>query len=296
MKKQIGLCICISFVLVAVYLPQLKQVKSFYLEDKYYGVNQVTEITQEQLKNLINGKESFAVFVYQPSCVTSSDFESVVLDFLEEQQIQIYKIAFSEIKDTDIGKKIKYYPSFMLYKGGKLIDFLEADKDEDVAYYSSKEGFQTWFTRYVKLKDLTEEKQPTPPIDEKDEPVESKEINLEHVVKEENKVNIYFFWGRGCPHCEEEFAFFESIKAQYGAYYNLYSFETWYNKENAELLHVFASYMKDTVKGVPYTIIGSQSFKGFADTKKNDFIHAIESQYQDSYDVYFDEIKKEVNS
>ena len=39
-----------------------------------------------------------------------------------------------------------------------MIDFLESNKDEDVNYYTSKEGFKKWFTKYVKLKnDINEE-------------------------------------------------------------------------------------------------------------------------------------------
>ena len=27
------------------------------------------------------------------------------------------------------------------------------------------------------------------------------DAKLEDIVYDENKVNIYFFWGNGCPHC-----------------------------------------------------------------------------------------------
>ena len=30
---------------------------------------------------------------------------------------------------------------------------------------------------------------------------------LSDVVYDENKLNIYLFWGKGCPHCEEEWEF-----------------------------------------------------------------------------------------
>ena len=69
-------------------------------------------------------------------------------------------------------------------------------------------------------------------------------------------------------------------------------FETWKDKENAELLSVFANAMNDKVTGVPYTIIGSLSFKGFGESKKNSFLEAIESQLKNNYDVYLDKIKK----
>ena len=39
---------------------------------------------------------------------------------------------------------------------------------------------------------------------------------------EEGKVNIYFFFGDGCPHCAKEERFFNDLKKEYGDYYNLY--------------------------------------------------------------------------
>lgn len=296
MKKKIIISLSIIFVLIIVSVIVLitnKEEKTFYLENNYYGTSKMTEIKTEELNELIDNKESFAVFVYQPMCITSNDFESVLFDFLNNNKINFYKIAFSNIKDTEIGKSIKYYPSFIIYNEGKMVDFLEADKDEDVEFYTSKDGFEKWFTKYVKLRDNVSDeiKSSNDKIIEEENNILS-DVTLEDVVKEDNKVNIYFFWGNGCPHCEKEFEFFESIKEKYGEYYNLYTFETWYNEENAKMLSTFAKSMGDNVKGVPYTIIGNESFEGFSENSKSEFISAIENQYKNGYDVYFDKIKK----
>ncbi len=296
MKKRTIICLSILFVLIittVIILITNKKEKQFYLEDNYYGTNKITEVQMEELNQLIKNKESFVVFVYQPMCITSSDFESVLNDFLEEEQISIYKIAFSNIKDTVIGKRVRYYPSFIIYHKGKIVDFLEADKNEDVNYYTSKEEFGNWFTKYIKLrKKSSNDIQATEnnPIEEENNKLE--DVDLENVVREADKVNIYFFWGNGCPHCEQELTFFENIKEKYQDHYNLYTFETWYNEKNKKLLYTFAESMGDKVTGIPYTIIGNKSFTGFSEKSKNDFIRAIEEQYKNSYDVYFDKIKK----
>lgn len=295
MKKEVIICLSIILVLIitiiAILLPN-KSEKTFYLEDNYYGANNMIEIKIDELNKLIDKKESFAIFIYQPMCVTSSNFENILSDFLKDNQISIYKIAFSNIKNSDIGKSIKYYPSFIIYNKGEMIDFLEADKDEDVDYYSSEERFESWFTRYVKLKNSSSynASNNTPNVSEENNLL--KEVNLENIVKEDNKVNIYFFWGNGCPYCAEEFEFFECIKEKYGDYYNLYTFETWYNDENAKLIYTFAESMGDVVTGIPYTIIGNKSFTGFGDKNKSEFISTIEKQQENNYDVYFDKIKK----
>ncbi len=118
------------------------------------------------------------------------------------------------------------------------------------------------------------------------------ESTLEDIVREENKVNIYFFWGDGCPSCAEELEILKKIEEEYGDYYNLYTFETWYNDNNVELLKMFASSMNDQVSGVPYTIIGTKSFIGFNDKYNNLFVNEIKSQYKNSYDVFFDKVNQ----
>ena len=296
MKKKVTISLLILFlisILIANILIINKKEKVFYLENSYYGKNNMTEININELNKLIDNKESFAVFVYQPLCITSTNFESILKDFLEEKKISIYKIAFSNIKNTKIGKTIKYYPSFIIYNKGKMIDFLEANKDEDIKYYTSKKEFESWFTKYIKIKNETINNNQTTRTSSKTEENEIlTDVKIENIIKENNKVNIYFFWGKGCPHCAKEFEFFESIKETYGNYYNLYTFETWYNDENKKLVYTFAENMGDKLTGVPYTIIGNKSFSGFDEKYKNDFIIAIENQYKSNFDIYFDKIKK----
>lgn len=295
MKKKIIIIASILLVLIVagfLLLTFQKKEEPFYLENEYYKTGEFLEINFDELKQRIEKKESFVAFVYQPMCVTSFNFERVLSDFLEEKQISVYKIAFADIKNTELGSQVKYYPSFLIYKNGKMIDFLEADKDEDVNCYTSLEGFERWFTNYVKLKEVSNEVKNSFKNEVEEEQEVSESVHLENVIREKNKVNIYFFWGDGCPHCEEELQFFESIQEKYGEYFNLYRFETWHHEENKKLVSIFASVMGDKLSGVPYTIIGEKSFTGFGENSKNNFIKAIESQYKNSFDVYFDKIKE----
>lgn len=292
MKKKVlilGLSI-VAIIIIGIFLFNILG-KNFKLENKYYGKSEITEINIKTLNKLVDNKESFAVFVYQPMCIVSSDFENVLNEFISENSISIYKIAFFDLKDTKQGKNIKYYPSFIIYKKGKQIDFLDANKDEDTKYYSSVDGFKEWFTKYVKLENVNNNQGS---IDNESSlgDYSSLDVTLDYVVKEKNKVNIYLFWGSGCPHCKKEFEFFEKIEEQYGKYYNLYTFETWKDKDNENLLKVFASNMEDEVNGVPYTIIGNKSFIGFDEDSKQEMIEAIEEQHKTDFDVYFDKIKK----
>ena len=45
---------------------------------------------------------------------------------------------------------------------------------------------------------------------------------LSDITFQNDKINLYFFWGDGCPHCEELFSFLESIQNEYGKYFNVF--------------------------------------------------------------------------
>lgn len=296
-----------ALLLISIIIIVIKNMSAqkFYLEDKYYGNSNFNTIETDDLNKLIDNKESFALFIYQPACVTSANFEQVLYDFSGSNNITIYEIAFSDIKDTSLSKSIKYYPSFAIFNKGKMVDYLDANSDSDLEYYESKDGFEKWFTNYVLLKEVdnsnsvksenqsTQNKVENSNTETKENINEenTQEINLDKVTKEKNKVNIYLFWGSTCPHCKEEFAFFDEIKEEYGNYYNLYTYEVWENPDNAEIMNRFANALGEEAKGVPYTIIGDKSFTGFGEETKEKFINAIKNKHQNSSDVYFDKIK-----
>lgn len=292
----IPLLLLISIIIGIIVIRNMPE-KKFYLEDKYYGGSDFIEIKTSDLEKLIDDKESFALFVYQPACVTSANFEQILKDFSNSNNIEIYKIAFSDIKDTSLSKYIKYYPSFAIFNKGNMVSYLDANSDNDLKYYESKDEFQKWFTSFVLLKDtdnsnssenenVTEESENT----KEETPTE---INLENVTYDKNKVNIYFFWGSTCPHCKAEFAFFDEIKEEYGDYYNLYTYEVWENPNNEKIMNKFADALNEEVTGVPYTVIGDVAFTGFGESSKEKFIETIKNKHQNSSDVYFDKIKSE---
>ena len=76
---------------------------------------------------------------------------------------------------------------------------------------------------------------------------------------EKTKVNVYIFRGEGCSHCAEALEWFDSIQEEYGEYFNLVKYETWYDEENAKLMKEVAEKRGETAEGVPYIIVGDKS-------------------------------------
>lgn len=69
---------------------------------------------------------------------------------------------------------------------------------------------------------------------------------------------VYFFWGEGCPHCEEQMPFMKELEAKYSQLHVIY-LETWHNKSNAELFVSLAKAYKVSAAGVPATFIGKET-------------------------------------
>lgn len=107
--------------------------------------------------------------------------------------------------------------------------------------------------------------------------------------EDSKKVKIYFFRGEGCPHCAEAEEFFDSIKDEYGEYYTIVDYETWYNTENADLLQKVGKARDEEISGVPYILIGNKSWNGYSSDMNDEIISTIKSEYEkdvaDRYDI-----------
>ena len=84
----------------------------------------------------------------------------------------------------------------------------------------------------------------------------------------ENKVNIYLFYGDGCPHCAKLEKFLEPyVKADDSI--DLYKYEVWYDKENQKKYEEVHKILDDYGSGIPYIIIGRNSIIGYAEDTPN---------------------------
>lgn len=102
------------------------------------------------------------------------------------------------------------------------------------------------------------------------------------------EVPIYFFRGDGCSYCAAAEAWFKEIESDYGTKFEIKDYETWYNQDNADLMQKVAEARKETADGVPYIIIGDQSWNGFADEYKDEILSKIETVYEQEVDKRYD--------
>ena len=80
----------------------------------------------------------------------------------------------------------------------------------------------------------------------------------------EKDLNIYLFYGDGCPHCAAEEKFLnEYLKKDKSV--KLHKYEIWYDTENAKKYKEVNKILNDNSNSIPYLIIGNNSrFENYA--------------------------------
>lgn len=115
--------------------------------------------------------------------------------------------------------------------------------------------------------------------------IEFSKMTEKDIKSSKNKVNVYVFWGDGCPHCKHLAQFFDSNKSELKDKMNLYTFEVWKDSTNLKFMKDFGKFLGETPQGVPYMIIGDKTFSGFAESDKktkDEIINFIKQGYQNS--------------
>ena len=108
---------------------------------------------------------------------------------------------------------------------------------------------------------------------------------------ESKEVNVYIFRGEGCPHCQEAEEWFDSIEEEYGSFFNIVDYETWYNEDNAELMERVAKARGEEAQGVPYIIVGNKSWNGFAEDYEDEILSQIKKVFAEDVDERYDIMK-----
>ena len=103
-------------------------------------------------------------------------------------------------------------------------------------------------------------------------------------VSANEKVNIYLFYGDGCPHCsaleeylDEEYSTDKDVK--------VYKYEVWNDSNNQTLWQKVADVIGEEAKGVPYFVIGKEVLQGYSasDAWESKVDKAIEKAKKTNY-------------
>ena len=112
-----------------------------------------------------------------------------------------------------------------------------------------------------------------------------KQDHVSDVTFVEDKKNMYIFWGNGCSHCEELRVFLEDQADLWRDDYQIFSFETWDDEENATLMNDMLALLDRENEGTPTVIIGDTVLVGYGDDMQAEYQSAFEQEKNTDYDV-----------
>ena len=129
MNKKLIIIIVVLVVLIGIGSSIMyfsKKNEKFYIEDTFYNKGGLQDISINEVNKLIKNKKSFVLFTYNDFCTFSVPCDSVFEEASNKMNIEILQIPYRDFKETVLHKKIKYGPSVIIIKEGKVVKYLDA--------------------------------------------------------------------------------------------------------------------------------------------------------------------------
>lgn len=148
--KKLVMVLVLSLLLCGCskVLDQNDDVKRLYLSDKYYNKGEF--INKTDLRDLDN--DVYVIFTYNNFCNFKVSCDKIFESFMKKYNIDFIKIPFDSFKETDLYETVKYAPSIIIIDNNKIVDYLDANEDEDLDRYQDEEAFEKWMDKYIYFK------------------------------------------------------------------------------------------------------------------------------------------------
>lgn len=108
---------------------------------------------------------------------------------------------------------------------------------------------------------------------------------------EAKELTINLFYGKECPHCEDEQKFLDTLKKQYGDNIEIKKFEVWHDSDNNDLLTKVRKALKNEDTGVPYTVIGTYGFTGYSEDTADKIMNLVKDNIKEPIGDIIDDVK-----
>lgn len=150
-KSIIKVIVIIISIIILTFLGYICKKEKFYLEDNYYTYD-MKKVSYSDINKLEKEKKSFILFTYNPYCSLKIPCDKIFEEYAKNKNITILTIPFDKFKKTEYYKTVKYAPSVIIINKGKIITYLDSEKDKDIKLYQDTNKFGNWIEKYIKLK------------------------------------------------------------------------------------------------------------------------------------------------
>ncbi len=139
--------VCGAGVAIVMSNKQPVAQESFSLSAEVYEEAKFQDLTAAEFERMVEDKRSFIVILRMTVCPAEFPITDVAKQMAQAENLTIYGLMEDEFKQTELAKQVKYLPSAVIYHEGELVDFLDAEADEDLGYYKSVGGFKEWLVK-----------------------------------------------------------------------------------------------------------------------------------------------------
>lgn len=148
MNKKIIVFIILFITILGLFI--YSQNKKIYLSDKYYDSSEYINVTKNEIDNL--KKDNYLLYTYNSYCVFKVPCDSIFKKVMDKYNISILSMPIEEFKKTKYYNKVKYAPSVIIVKHGRIKGYLDANSDDDFNKYQNEKEFEKWLSKYIYLK------------------------------------------------------------------------------------------------------------------------------------------------
>lgn len=213
----------------------------------------------------LTGSVFLVLGVINPSCpeceeidkISANEAKRLTEDFIRQVMFGLENAEVISIEEEDLFYKLR------IDLDGKGIEIVESLVTKDGVYL-----IPAMYELGGDLPDFGFEDIP---------PVESIDVDLSTIPLDENKLDIIYFWGDGCPFCDQMIDFLDSIMEDHSEDINLIKYEVWYDLENEALMMGLNQEYGLNINSVPLVFIGDEHFLGFNQEISENILNHINS-------------------
>ena len=112
-----------------------------------FAENSLITVENSEFNQLIADGKSFIVLSHLPGC--TANILAYLNQYATERHIRYVYYPWSLFRETSYHDQIQYAPTIALFGEGRLVAFLRADADADIAKYNSYDSFAEWLDGYL---------------------------------------------------------------------------------------------------------------------------------------------------
>lgn len=148
MRKILSVIAILFIVIIAGFCSYYIFFHSFKLSPEFYDndTTSLRTVSYNQLRSLRTERKTFIVLAAQEDCRTADDLRKNLQEIVQQYGLVIFETTPTNLEESGIADDVRFYPSLLIFRDGKLKDYLDANDPADVDAYTTRDGLEQWLS------------------------------------------------------------------------------------------------------------------------------------------------------